>query len=126
MARPEIRAAAATVKAIAAARRLLRRERTELVIGMGGYASVAPCLAGWTLGLRVAIREANAIPGLANRVLVHVADLVCVDSEETARNFHSKPVTVTGTPSLLPPPRPRPQRRPTVSSFWVARKVRPG
>ncbi len=75
---------------------------------MGGYASVAPCLAARTLGLRVAIHEANAVPGLANRVLVHVADLVCVDSEETARNVHlkrhSKRVTVTGTPSLLPPP----------------------
>jgi len=102
--RGQLRALAATVRAIAAARRILRREHTELVIGMGGYASVAPCLAAWTLGLRVAIHEANAVPGLANRVLVHVADLVCVDSEETACNFHSKRVTVTGTPSLLPPP----------------------
>jgi UDP-N-acetylglucosamine--N-acetylmuramyl-(pentapeptide) pyrophosphoryl-undecaprenol N-acetylglucosamine transferase len=102
--RGQLRALTATLRAIAAARRILRRERIELVIGTGGYASVAPCLAGWTLGLRVAIHEANAVPGLANRVLVHVADLVCVDSEETARNFHSKRVTVTGTPSLLPPP----------------------
>jgi UDP-N-acetylglucosamine--N-acetylmuramyl-(pentapeptide) pyrophosphoryl-undecaprenol N-acetylglucosamine transferase len=110
--RGQMRAVTGTVKAIAAARRILRRERTELVIGMGGYASVAPCLAGWTLGLRVAIHEANAIPGLANRVLVHVADLVCVDSEETARNFHSKRVTITGTPSLLPPPVPAPAAPP--------------
>ena len=99
----QMRAVTATVRAIATARRILRRERTELVIGMGGYASVAPCLAAWTLGLRVAIHEANAVPGLANRVLAHVADLICVDSDETARNFHSRRVTVTGTPSLLPP-----------------------
>jgi UDP-N-acetylglucosamine--N-acetylmuramyl-(pentapeptide) pyrophosphoryl-undecaprenol N-acetylglucosamine transferase len=106
--RGQMRAITATVMAIAVARRILRRERTELVIGMGGYASVAPCLAAWTLGLRVAIHEANAVPGLANRVLVRVADLVCVDSEETARSFnstrHSKRMAVTGTPSLLPPP----------------------
>jgi UDP-N-acetylglucosamine--N-acetylmuramyl-(pentapeptide) pyrophosphoryl-undecaprenol N-acetylglucosamine transferase len=102
--RGQLRAVTATVRAIAAARRILRRERTELVIGMGGYASVAPCLAARTLGLRVAIHEANAVPGLANRILAHVADLVCVDSEETARNFHSGRISVTGTPSLLPPP----------------------
>ena len=110
--RGQLRAVTATVRAIAAARRILRRERTELVIGMGGYASVAPCLAAWTLGLRVAIHEANAVPGLANRVLVHVADLVFVDSEETARNFHSRRVIVTGTPSLLPPPTPAPAEPP--------------
>jgi UDP-N-acetylglucosamine--N-acetylmuramyl-(pentapeptide) pyrophosphoryl-undecaprenol N-acetylglucosamine transferase len=102
--RGQLCAVTATVRAIAAARRILQRERTDLVIGMGGYASVAPCLAARTLGLRIAIHEANAVPGLANRVLVNVADLVCVDSEETARNFHAKRVTVTGTPSLLPPP----------------------
>lgn len=87
-----------------AARRILIRERTELVIGTGGYASVAPCLAAWTLGLCVVIHEANAVAGLSNRILAHIADLVCVDSEETARCFGSKRVTQTGTPchSLSP------------------------
>jgi len=108
----QMRAVIATIRAIAAARRILRRERTELVIGMGGYASVAPCLAARTLGLRVAIHEANAVPGLANRVLVHVADLVCVDSEESARHFRARRVTVTGTPSLMPPPAHRPAGAP--------------
>jgi len=104
--RGQLRAITATLRAMAAARRILRREKTELVIGMGGYASVAPCLAARTLGLRVVIHEANAVPGLANRVLVHVADLVCVDSEQTARGFRSTRVVVTGTPSLLPAPVP--------------------
>lgn len=80
------------------ARRILIREKTELVIGTGGYASVAPCIAGWMLGLPVVIHEANAVPGLANRWLARLASLICVDSQETARRFGSRRVTLTGTP----------------------------
>jgi len=96
-----------------AARRVLVRERTELVIGTGGYASVPPCLAGWALGLPIAIHEANAVPGLANRLLAHIASLICVDSEETAKCFRSgwfvsSRVAVTGTPCHSLAPRPAP------------------
>lgn len=86
------------------ARRILIREHTELVIGTGGYASVAPCFAAWTLGLPIVIHEANAVPGLANRYLAHLASLICVDSEQTARGFGSiarggkHRVVLTGTP----------------------------
>ena len=100
-----LRAFGSVGPAFFAARRILIRERTELVIGTGGYASVAPCVAGWMLGLRVVIHEANAVPGLANRWLAHLASLICVDSEETARGFRSHRVTLTGTPchSVAPP-----------------------
>jgi UDP-N-acetylglucosamine--N-acetylmuramyl-(pentapeptide) pyrophosphoryl-undecaprenol N-acetylglucosamine transferase len=86
------------------ARRILLRRQTQLVIGTGGYASFAPCLAGWALGLPVVIHEANAVPGLANRILGRVARLICVDSEETARCFPSRRVVVTGTPCHALPP----------------------
>jgi UDP-N-acetylglucosamine--N-acetylmuramyl-(pentapeptide) pyrophosphoryl-undecaprenol N-acetylglucosamine transferase len=114
------------------ARRILIRERTELVIGTGGYASVAPCIAGWMLGLPVVIHEANAVPGLANRWLAHLASLICVDSEETARRFGSRRrVTLTGTPCHSVSPRgelPRPPFRFIVlggseGSPWLNRRV---
>jgi len=97
-----MQAIASLLPAFLAARRILLRERTELVIGAGGYASLAPCIAGWTLGLRVVIHEANAVPGLANQFLARFATLICVDSEETARHFGAKRVAVTGTPCHLP------------------------
>lgn len=113
------------------ARRILIRERTELVIGTGGYASVAPCIAAWLLGLRVVIHEANAVPGLANRWLARIASLICVDSEETARSFGSHRVALTGTPchSVSPPgATPRPPFRFIVlggseGSPWLNRRV---
>lgn len=92
------RGAASLLPAFLAARRILIRERTEVVIGTGGYASAAPCLAGRALGLRVVIHEANAVPGLANRYLARIADLICADSQETARHFASGRAAVTGTP----------------------------
>ncbi len=97
-----LRAAAAIGPAVLAARRILIQHKTEIVIGAGGYASAPPCIAAWSLGLRVAIHEANAFPGLANRLLATIADLVCVDSDETARSFRGKPrCAVTGTPCSI-------------------------
>lgn len=99
-----VRAIGSLISPVLAARRILRRERTEIVIGTGGYASVAPCLAAWTLGLTVVIHEANAGPGLANEILAWIADLICVDSPETGQAFGSGDVVVTGTPCLPVPP----------------------
>jgi len=53
---------------MAQARRLMRAHGTRLVIGLGGYASGAVLLAARALGARVALHEANVVPGLANRL----------------------------------------------------------
>jgi UDP-N-acetylglucosamine--N-acetylmuramyl-(pentapeptide) pyrophosphoryl-undecaprenol N-acetylglucosamine transferase len=58
------------------ARALLESHRTELVIGVGGYASAGALLAARSLGLPSAIHEANAVPGLANRFLSRLVDRV--------------------------------------------------
>jgi UDP-N-acetylglucosamine--N-acetylmuramyl-(pentapeptide) pyrophosphoryl-undecaprenol N-acetylglucosamine transferase len=83
---------------VLAARRLLRRERVQLVIGTGGYAAFSACVAAYTLGLPVVIHEANAEPGLANRLAARLAALVCVGFAETARRVRG-PVEVTGIPA---------------------------
>jgi UDP-N-acetylglucosamine--N-acetylmuramyl-(pentapeptide) pyrophosphoryl-undecaprenol N-acetylglucosamine transferase len=91
-----------------AARRLLRRERIDLVIGVGGYASVGTGLAAWSLGIPLVIHEANAHPGLANLMLARVARRVCVGFQEAERRFHKtrfrKPrVEFTGNPATVGP-----------------------
>jgi UDP-N-acetylglucosamine--N-acetylmuramyl-(pentapeptide) pyrophosphoryl-undecaprenol N-acetylglucosamine transferase len=82
---------------VLAARRILRRERVQLVIGAGGYASFSTCVAAYTLGLPVVIHEANAGPGLANRMAARIATLVCVGFAETANRLRGA-VEVTGIP----------------------------
>ena len=93
----KLRAVACIPAAIRAARQILLREKTELVIGAGGYASFSACAAARTLGLPMAIHEANAAPGIANRILAPFASLVCVGMAESARHFR-RPVVVTGIP----------------------------
>lgn len=61
------------LKAIKAASRLLSRERPNLVLGTGGYASVPVLLAAVLRRIPAVTLETNAIPGLANRLLKYFA-----------------------------------------------------
>lgn len=78
--------------------RLLRARRAELVIGIGGYTSPPVLLAGFLLGIPRAILEPNAYPGMANKVLGPIADLVFLGYEAAKPYFRASKVRVTGTP----------------------------
>jgi len=93
-----LRALACLPAAILAARRILRREKIQLAIGSGGYASFSTCVAAYTLGVPVVIHEANAEPGLANRIVARIAALICVGFPEAASRVRG-PVEVTGIPT---------------------------
>ncbi len=108
-----IRALASLPPGILAARRILRREKVDLVIGTGGYASLGTCIAARTLGVPVAIHESNVEPGLANRLISKFADLIGVGFEETRRAFGPRSV-VTGIPARQVPRMP-----PAVPNFIV-------
>jgi len=56
--------------------RAIFRHRPDVVLGMGGYAGFPGGMMAALLGKPLVIHEQNAIPGLANRVLAHVADRV--------------------------------------------------
>ena len=56
--------------------RLIRRVRPDVVLGMGGFAAFPGGMMASLLNRPFAIHEQNAIPGLANKVLVQVADRV--------------------------------------------------
>jgi UDP-N-acetylglucosamine--N-acetylmuramyl-(pentapeptide) pyrophosphoryl-undecaprenol N-acetylglucosamine transferase len=53
--------------AVAAAEAVFERERTEVVVGFGGYVAVPAYLAARRRRLPIVVHEANARPGLANR-----------------------------------------------------------
>lgn len=78
--------------------RLLRTRRAELVIGIGGYTSPPVLLAGFLLGIPRAILEPNAYPGMANKVLGPIADLVFLGYEAAKPYFRASKVRVVGTP----------------------------
>jgi UDP-N-acetylglucosamine--N-acetylmuramyl-(pentapeptide) pyrophosphoryl-undecaprenol N-acetylglucosamine transferase len=79
-------------------RRILKRFRPDVVVGVGGYASAPLVIAAKTLKLPVLLHEQNAIPGLTNRLLARWADRVCVAFDQTVTEFSACRSTVTGNP----------------------------
>jgi UDP-N-acetylglucosamine--N-acetylmuramyl-(pentapeptide) pyrophosphoryl-undecaprenol N-acetylglucosamine transferase len=120
-------AAARVLPGMAQARRLLRAQGSRLVLGLGGYASGAVLLAARAIGLRVAIHEANRVPGIANRLLAPFAHRVYLGSADAAPAFKADRCRVTGHPvradiaalareGRTPPDRHRPARVLVLSS----------
>ncbi len=66
------------VKAFVAARRALNDARVDVVVGFGGYTAAPAYLAAWSLRIPLVIHEANAIPGLANRLGARLTRVVGV------------------------------------------------
>ena len=84
--------------AIAQCIRLLRRKRSQLVIGIGGYTTPPLLFAALCLGIPRVIVEPNVIPGMANHVVSRIASVVLLAFEETKRAFAGVPTRVVGVP----------------------------
>ncbi|MBV9492061.1 MAG: undecaprenyldiphospho-muramoylpentapeptide beta-N-acetylglucosaminyltransferase [Verrucomicrobia bacterium] len=96
---PELpRFALKAVKGFWRCQRLYRHFRPEAVLGMGGFTSTAPILAGRLRGSPTFVHEANAIPGKANRLNARLAKRVLLGFEDCRRFFPHARVEVTGTP----------------------------
>lgn len=79
-------------------RQLLRTFRPDLVLGVGGYASGPAVLAARGLQIPRFVHEQNAIPGMTNKILAHVAGQVFISLDESARYFPKDKVLLTGNP----------------------------
>jgi UDP-N-acetylglucosamine--N-acetylmuramyl-(pentapeptide) pyrophosphoryl-undecaprenol N-acetylglucosamine transferase len=82
----------------AACRRIYRSFGPDAVLGMGGFTSTGPILAGRMAGLPTFIHESNAIPGRANRLNAWLSKKVLLGFEECALCFPDVAIEVTGTP----------------------------
>ncbi|GAB6034544.1 undecaprenyldiphospho-muramoylpentapeptide beta-N-acetylglucosaminyltransferase [Galenea microaerophila] len=58
------------------AKAIIKQQQPDLVLGMGGFVCGPGGLATKMKGLPLVIHEQNAIPGLTNRLLAHLADQV--------------------------------------------------
>src|SRR6476659_7944764 len=77
---------------------LYRKFKPQVVLGMGGFTSTAPVLAGRIRGIATFIHESNAIPGKANRLTARVVNAVMLGFKECAPFFPKTHTEVTGTP----------------------------
>jgi len=83
---------------LAPCRRIFREFRPDAVLGMGGFTSTAPILAGKWQGVPTFVHESNAIPGKANRLNGRLVDVVLLGFGECQRFFPKARCEVTGTP----------------------------
>jgi len=83
---------------LAPCRRLYRKFQPHAVLGMGGFTSTAPILAGRLRKVPTFVHESNAIPGKANRLNARITDAVLLGFAACARYFPKSRVQVTGTP----------------------------
>jgi UDP-N-acetylglucosamine--N-acetylmuramyl-(pentapeptide) pyrophosphoryl-undecaprenol N-acetylglucosamine transferase len=61
-----------TLRALVEARRVVARARPEVVVGVGGYASLPSLVAARLQRIPAVVHEQNAAPGLANRIAVRI------------------------------------------------------
>lgn len=92
-------AAVALAAGVLQARRILARINAAVVVGFGGYPSVAPVLATRLMRCRPAVilHEQNAVLGRANRFLARRADRLALSFAATSRVPDAATV-VTGNP----------------------------
>jgi UDP-N-acetylglucosamine--N-acetylmuramyl-(pentapeptide) pyrophosphoryl-undecaprenol N-acetylglucosamine transferase len=94
----KLRALAAVARGVWKARGLLRRHRAQLVVGMGGYASVPAVAGAISLGVPTVLLEADSTPGRANRLMGRFARVVFVQFEAAIAHFPAGKAERVGFP----------------------------
>ena len=96
---------------------ILRKEKPNVVVGVGGYISLPVCLAALLLGIPVVIHEQTQEAGFANKLISHFARKVCISWESSRKFFPEKKIVLTGNPI-------RKEFRITNSDKWAADNLR--
>lgn len=86
------------LKSMLQAKVILKDFAPDLVIGVGGYASVPVLLMAKLLGIPYLIHEQNAIPGLSNKLLGRWAKQIFLSFAEGNEGFARHKTLLTGNP----------------------------
>jgi UDP-N-acetylglucosamine--N-acetylmuramyl-(pentapeptide) pyrophosphoryl-undecaprenol N-acetylglucosamine transferase len=94
----KLKGAAMMLYGYAQSRKVLQQFKPDLVLGVGGYASLPMVLAARGMEIPRYIHEQNALPGMSNKVLSRVANKVFISLEESAKFFPKDCTLLTGNP----------------------------
>ena len=86
------------LKGIFMSANILRAERPDAILGMGGFTSVPVIIAGILLGIPAFLHEQNVQPGLANKFLSKCTKRTFISFEETKKYLTTKKIVHTGNP----------------------------
>src|SRR2546430_15453562 len=85
-------------ESLARCRSIYQKFKPQVVLGMGGFTSTAPVLAGRIRGIATLIHESNAGPGKATGLTARMVQAVMLGFKECAPFFPKSHTEVTGTP----------------------------
>ncbi|HET6802532.1 MAG TPA: UDP-N-acetylglucosamine--N-acetylmuramyl-(pentapeptide) pyrophosphoryl-undecaprenol N-acetylglucosamine transferase, partial [Casimicrobiaceae bacterium] len=77
---------------------VIRRRRPNVVLGFGGFASFPGALMGVATGKPLVVHDANAIAGLANRILAYGADRILLGFPDAMRGRAAGHTAWVGNP----------------------------
>lgn len=86
------------VHSLVRARKILKRFRPKVVIGVGGYASGPTLFQAASLGIPTLIQEQNSYPGITNKWLARRVDRICTAYDQMDRWFPANKIQQTGNP----------------------------
>lgn len=84
------------IKSISHAKKILKQLNPNVIFSKGGFVSVPVCIAGKKLGIPVITHESDLSMGLANKIILRYAKVVCTSFKETTNL--SKKCVFTGSP----------------------------
>ncbi len=86
------------VSSLLISRRIVRRYKPHVAVGVGGYASGPILKAAARRGVPILIQEQNSYAGVTNRLLARSARSICVAYEGMERYFPEEKIHLTGNP----------------------------
>jgi len=78
--------------------RIIRRRDPDIVLGLGGFASFPGALMGVACNKPLVIHDANAVAGLANRILAYGADRILLGFPDALGGRHAAKAEWVGNP----------------------------
>jgi UDP-N-acetylglucosamine--N-acetylmuramyl-(pentapeptide) pyrophosphoryl-undecaprenol N-acetylglucosamine transferase len=94
----QLKGAAMMIYGYAQSRKVLKDFQPDMVLGVGGYASLPMVMAARGMQIPRFVHEQNAIPGQTNRLLARFANKVFITLDESARYFPADKIQLTGNP----------------------------
>ncbi len=85
-------------RSILLARKIIRRFKPDVAIGVGGYASAPTLRAASSFNVPTVLQEQNSYAGVTNKLLAKKANRICVAYEGMERFFPKAKIVLTGNP----------------------------
>lgn len=83
------------MKAIKRTKQLLKQKKPDIIFSKGGYVAIPVAISGKKLKIPVISHESDLSMGLANKIILHYANVLCTSFEATATK---KKIVHTGSP----------------------------